>query len=343
MFVIEIADEDLPRIEDLLTEVMAECTTIDDEDFLTALTVYAQEMPRALRSAANRFRLHEPSGGCLFTGFVADDERIGDTPANWYADGAGGGSTRREDIFFLLCAALLGDPIAWATQQDGQLLHDVIPIKGHEFEQINSSTAAPLWWHTEDAFHPHRADYVGLMCLRNPDAAETTYAEFSDLTLDHETVATLSSPRYVIRPDESHLPKNRSGASRLDAPADVLERSYQWIDQMNLEPPKTPILFGDPKAPYGRLDPYFMDRIEDDPEAMAAFDTLVTEIDRNITGIGLAPGEVLFIDNYKSVHGRKPFQASFNGKDRWLRRVNVTRDLRKSRSVRVRTQARIIF
>lgn len=343
MFVIELTDADVRQVEMLLADITARAPRTDDEEFLAELTVYGQELPRAMRVQANRFRLQEPTGACLFRGFAVADDRLGDTPRSWCADEAALSSTLREDVFLLLCASLLGDPISWATQQSGRLLHDVIPIKGHELEQINSSTAAPLWWHTEDAFHPHRAEYVGLMCLRNPDAVETTYAMFDDLELDAATRAILSEPRFVIRPDESHLAKNRAATNRLAAPAALLERSYAWVKAMNDNPPLVPILYGDPDRPYGRLDPYFMDRMEDDTQAMTAFDTLVKEIDDKITGIALRPGEVLFVDNNKTVHGRKPFVACFDGRDRWLRRVNVTRDRRQSRGARATAGSHTIF
>jgi Fe(II)/alpha-ketoglutarate-dependent arginine beta-hydroxylase len=339
MFTIELSEDDRRRIDDLVAEILDGHGRPDAPELLDRITVWAQDMPRAVRTAANHFRLHEPSGGCLFTGFRVDDDAIGDTPAHW--GGARANGTAREDLFLLLCASLLGDPIAWATQQGGRLLHDVMPIKGHESEQINSSTSAPLWWHTEDAFHPCRAHYVGLLCLRNPDAVETTYAVFDDLDLDEETVRTLMEPRYVIRPDESHLPKNRGGQDG-DAPRELMERSFSWVEEMNSNPPLIPVLFGDPKAPYGRLDPYFMDRRDDDPEAMAAFDRFVKEIDDKLTSVVLKPGDALFIDNYKSVHGRKPYAARYDGRDRWLRRVNVTRDLRSSRATRVAAGARVI-
>jgi Fe(II)/alpha-ketoglutarate-dependent arginine beta-hydroxylase len=339
MFTIELTDQDRAGIDGLLAELLAAHDGVDPADFLDDVVLCAHELPRGVRRQANRFRVHEPSGGCLFTGFRVDDDSIGGTPDAWGAPGR----TRREDVFLLVCASLLGDPIAWATQQDGRLLHDVIPIRGHEHEQINSSTSAPLWWHTEDAFHPYRADYVGLMCLRNPDGVETTFANFDDLDLDQETVATLSRPRYVIRPDESHLAKNRVGRSGLDAPAELVRRSVEWVERCDAEPEKVPVLFGDPRRPYGRLDPYFMDRVDDDPAAAAAFDLFTKEIDTRLTGVVLRPGDVLFIDNYKAVHGRKPYRARFDGRDRWLRRVNLARDLRKSRDARVDPGSRVIF
>nr|WP_240810985.1 guanitoxin biosynthesis L-enduracididine beta-hydroxylase GntD [Streptomyces tendae] len=343
VWTIELTSTELEQIETLLRQLLTAHPTIEDDGFLEDVVLYAQEMPRTVRRRANEFRLHEPAGACLFTGFPVDDERIGDTPARWGGQPEGAGATRREDAFLLMCASLLGDPIGWATQQHGRLIHDVIPIAGHEFEQINSSTSAPLWWHTEDAFHPFRAEYVGLMCLRNPDAVETTFAAFDDLRLSPETRATLFEPRYVIRPDESHLPKNRDGDSGLHAPEELRQRSFAGIERMASAPEKVPVLFGDPDQPYGRLDPYFMDRVDGDPVATAAFDALTAEIDDKLTGVVLHPGDVLFIDNYKAVHGRKPFTARFDGRDRWLRRTNVSRDLRKSRGTRISAGSRVIF
>lgn len=340
-FLIGLSEDDRAQIEDLLAH-LEPLASGDLTSLLGDLAVLAQELPRSLRSKVNRFRLEEPCGTCVIRGIDVDDDRIGPTPPSWneQPDPA---STAREDVFLLMCGSLLGDPIAWATQQDGRLVHDVIPIKGHEYEQINSSSQAALWWHTEDAFHPYRADYVGLMCLRNPDGAQTTYASFDDLRLPPETVRLLCESRYVIRPDESHLSKNRAVGTCLGLSAELLERSYAWIEQMREAPPLVPILFGDPDRPYGRLDPYFMDHIDDDPAAIAAFDALVKEIDDKITSAVLQPGDVFFIDNYKAVHGRKPYAARFDGRDRWLRRINVARDLRRSRSARIAPESRVIF
>ena len=62
-----------------------------------------------------------------------------------------------------------------------------------------------------------------------------------------------------------------------------------------------------------------------------------------MTEVVLRPGDVLFIDNYRVVHGRKPFKARYDGTDRWLKRIGVTRDLRKSRAARETAASRIIY
>src|SRR5918992_1319928 len=157
---------------------------------------------------------------------------------------------------------------------------------------------------------------IGLMCLRNPDAVPTTFASIDEVRLDPDQVEVLFEPRFVFRPDPSH-------------PTDS-------------EREKAPVLFGDPRSPYVRFDPYSMDRPETE-EARSAMDYLIRAVDENLTGVALLPGECLFIDNYKAVHGRSSFKARFDGTDRWLKRINIARDLRKSRDVRKTPASRVIL
>lgn len=251
----------------------------------------------------------------MVSGYPIDDSKIGKTPAHW-RKGAGGSSTTEEEVFLNLCGALLGDAIAWAHQRDGIICQDLVPIEGHENEMIGSGSELDLVWHTEDARYSYRGDYIGLMCLRNPDAVPTTFVSIGEVPLDLDQIEVLFEPRFVFRPDPSH-------------PTDD-------------EREKAPVLFGDPGSPYVRFDPYSMDRPETE-EARSAMDYLVRAIDESLTGVALLPGECLFIDNYKAVHGRSSFKARFDGTDRWLKRINIARDLRKSRGVRKAPASRVIL
>ncbi|MNZ69489.1 Enduracididine beta-hydroxylase [compost metagenome] len=76
---------------------------------------------------------------------------------------------------------------------------------------------------------------------------------------------------------------------------------------------------------------------------MEALNYLINEIDNQIESVALQSGDILFLDNYKVIHGRKPFKAKYDGNDRWLKRLNIVRDLRKSRDARVNPESRIIF
>ena len=86
----------------------------------------------------------------------------------------------------------------------------------------------------------------------------------------------------------------------------------------------------------------FMDPPEN-PEARAALDRLIRLIGSRLEEMVLDPGEFCFIDNFKAVHGRRSFKARFDGTDRWLKRVNIMRDLRRSRGLRARSESRLLL
>jgi Fe(II)/alpha-ketoglutarate-dependent arginine beta-hydroxylase len=331
---VALTPEDKTRIGALLDDLAARYPSAEAPAFLSEAPVLSHELPLAVRRALLEFRLKEPSPLCIISGYPLDDARIGPTPAHW-KERQRHVVPLREEMLLVLLSFLLGDPIAWATQQDGALVHDIAPIPGHEKEQLGSSSAEELTWHTEDAFHPLRGDYLGMMCMRNHERVPTTLAAVDIAELDAPTLKVLFQPHFTIRPDNSHLRKNRGDA----APS---EAAHDRIEEMNTRPEKIPVLFGSPDAPYCRLDPYFMDEPED-PEARAALDRLVALINRHLQNVTLEAGDVCFIDNFKAVHGRRPFKARFDGTDRWLKRVNITRDLRRSRAFRAAADSRLLL
>ncbi|WTW91941.1 TauD/TfdA family dioxygenase [Streptomycetaceae bacterium NBC_01309] len=327
MFQVSLSPYDVDEALLLVDQLVDRYTGVEDAEFLDRAAALSHELPRSLRVALTSMRLREPEGAILVSGLPVDDAAVGPTPEYWGRQSRPE-TTRREEMFFFLCGALLGEAIAWATQQDGRLMHDVLPIRGHENVQLNSASHMKIWWHVEDAFHPYRADYVGLMCLRNHDGIATTFAALGDEPLPEETVRALFQPRFLIRPDNSHL---AAGGSAPPSGA-----------AMAPEPLPIAVLFGDPAAPYLRLDPYFMEATPDDPEAQRAFAELTARLDGNVREVALRPGQMLFVDNYRAVHGRNPFRARYDGTDRWLKRLNIARDLRKSRDMRPSAASRVL-
>jgi len=308
--------DEVASLKKLIAEIAVRYDSVEDPAFLEEATVWAQEMPRRLRAALNHFRLAEPDAAHLIiSGFPIDDEKIGRTPEHWNRPLAERRPTLEEEIFFVLASSLLGECIAWKTQQAGRLVHDVMPIRGMEQEQIGTGSEQLITWHTEDAFHPMRGDYLAMMCLRNADRVPTTFASLERIRLDPEDWQTLFEPHYTVKPDLSHTAGKAA---------------------------KIALLFGDPRSPYIRIDHYFMDRVEDNPKAQKAFDALIDAVDAEIEDMVLEPGDVCFIDNYKAVHGRRAFKARYDGHDRWLKRINITRDLRKSRADREAPASRVI-
>ena len=327
----------------LLDDLAGRYADAEDEAFLNEAGFIAQDLPRRVRKLMRDFRLFEPeSAMVVVSGWPVDEERIGPTPPHW-KEHAPENDTRAEDMLLVLLASLLGEPIGWSTQQDGRIVHDLLPIRGHEHEQVGTGSEELITWHVEDAFHPFRGDYLGMMCLRNHDRVPTTFAPISKVRLTPEQLAVLSGPHFTIRPDNSHLPRNRGNANgRSPAEQALVEKAYRRIAELCATPERIPVLFGDPGAPYVRMDPYFMDPA-DDPVARATFDELTKKVDEALEDRVLEPGDVVFIDNFQAVHGRKPFKARYDGRDRWLKRINVVRDLRKSREARLSAASRVLY
>jgi Fe(II)/alpha-ketoglutarate-dependent arginine beta-hydroxylase len=328
---LSLDDSELKAIGRLLDSVSARYRSVTDPRFLLDAPVLAHDLPIRIRRFLNDFRREEP-GAAIIAGQLAAEGHPGPTPVHWNAFPDTSPSLRHE-MLLVLYTSLLGDIIGWATQQDGRLVHDVLPIRGHEQEQLGSGSETLLTWHTEDAFHHYRSDYVVLSCLRNPYQAATTVGNIDDIRLDPADVDVLFQERFIIRPDQSHLARNNSPGSG---------GSFAAIDELNDSPEPVAVLFGAPDRPYVRADPYFMEVAAGDTAAAAALARFCTAMDEQIKDVVLVPGEYCFLDNLKVVHGRRPFHARFDGSDRWLKRVCVARDLRKSRDSRTGLLSQVI-
>jgi Fe(II)/alpha-ketoglutarate-dependent arginine beta-hydroxylase len=333
-----LTDQENVAILDLLRDLTSRYRSAEEPEFLAQAPVFAHELPRRVRQTLNEFRVYEPADAlCRIQGYLIDDREVGPTPSHW-KERQRGGAPRKEEMLLVLLGSLLGDVIAWSTQQDGAVVHDIAPIKGHEQEQLGSGSAEELTWHTEDAFHPFRGDYLGMMCMRNHDRVPTTFASLDVSGLDGRSLAVLFEPHFTIRPDNSHLSKNRVDPIDGQKP---LEDAHARIEQMKERPEKIPVLFGSLASPYCRLDPYFMD-LPDLPAAREALAKLILIVNARLEDLVLETGEFCFIDNFKAVHGRRPFKPRFDGTDRWLKRINITRNLRQSRTARSAPESRVL-
>ncbi len=303
---------------------------------LAAASGLAQRLPGTVIDELRGFRLHESASVLVLRGLLVDDLEIGPTPLDWRHEPAPERATvlKAHEVSLVLVASLLGDIFGWSTLQDARLVHDVVPMPTEERMQSGHGTVR-LEWHTEDGFHPYRCDYLLLLGLRNHDSVPTTVASLDGIELSREQRAVLSEARFLIFPDTEHLTR----AHVLTDGTGLVHNVQRMLD--NPEP--SAVLFGHPDAPYLRIDPTFMTARPGDDEAAAALGVLVAALDANLVEVSLAAGDLLVVDNYKAVHGRSAFRARFDGTDRWLKKVVVTRDLRKSRAHRAAAHERILL
>jgi Fe(II)/alpha-ketoglutarate-dependent arginine beta-hydroxylase len=308
---------------------------------LRDLELRAHDLPARLRRFLADMRHESSDAACVISSLAVDDQALGHTPAHWQSGPSPSPSSRHESVL-LMCAALLGEAFGWATQQDGAIVTDVLPVRGHENAQLGSGSTAALKWHTEEAFHPLRCDYLGLLCLRNSGIA-TVVASIGDVQIGETDREILFQPRFMICPDSSHMMSQQGPDQPTEKERRLLRAAQDRVLRMNTSPDMVGILSGDPDAPYLCVDPAYMRPMPDDKDATNALNNLERAIDAVTQEIALAPGELCFIDNFRAVHGRAPFEARFDGTDRWLKRVNITRDLRRSRAQRVSSDSRVIF
>lgn len=327
-------------IGELVTEVWTDGPCGPEEELIRIATM-ASRLPAPLAQSIQRFRLTgRPYGGFVLRGLPVDQAALGPTPAD-YRSGDQTVGARRADTLLLLLGSLLGNPFSYATQQRGQLVLDVFPVRGHEDQQLGSSSAVPLEWHNEDAFHPDRADWIMLFCLRNPYAAATTVATVQDLPISEESLDVLFEERFIIRPDESHTAS--FNASTTGIPDDEsTESAFEKVLEMTEKPKRISILGGRRTAPFVRIDPAFMEREFGDVVAEKVLSELITAVGNRLADVILRPGDLLILDNKRAVHGRRPFEPRYDGTDRWLKRVNLTADLRKTEGRRTGEHGRAL-
>ncbi|WP_395571204.1 guanitoxin biosynthesis L-enduracididine beta-hydroxylase GntD [Streptomyces sp. BK79] len=341
---LRLGPEEAEELRALATDFVKEFGAVraaDLEQLLAEIAVHAHRAPQRLRNVLNGFRLTgRPNGGLVLSGLPVDEPAVGATPRD-YTDEPAGDEVTTATALLLMIGSLLGDPFSYLSQQRGKLVLDVFPIEGHEGEQLGSSSTTLLEWHNEDAFHPHRADWIMLLCLRNPDAVPTMFASARDLELDEEHRKVLFEDRFVILPDESHTAQFNAATTGIESD-DGSAAAFERIRRMNHEPERISILGGDPEMPYVRIDPAFMRRDLGDTLAERALQGVIDAFEARMRDVALATGELLIIDNKRAVHGRRSFRARYDGTDRWLRRINVTADLRGSAGRRFGTHGRAL-
>lgn len=101
--------------------------TCEDSSFCRDVTVLAHRLPERIRRSALEARLDDRLHALVFSGNTPATENLEDTPAHWQQAGASGNVAA---FLLMLYGALLGDFIAWSTQQDSRLVTDVLPIAG---------------------------------------------------------------------------------------------------------------------------------------------------------------------------------------------------------------------
>ena len=203
----------------------------------------------------------------------------------------------------------LGEVIAYRDEKYGALVQNVVPVPALASSQSNGGSV-PLEFHTENAFHAHRPDYVGLLCLRpaHHDQVGTQVAAIRRAfpLLDEASRAILSEARFVTAAPPSFRSADSSKAH--------------------------PVLSGSADDPDICVDFHATSPL--DHRAARALSQLREALTAVRSDLVLRPGDMVFVDNRLAVHGRVAFSPRYDGSDRWLHRVFVHLDNRRTRPYR---------
>jgi L-asparagine oxygenase len=280
---------------------------LDDPAWVSAARAGWHHLPRQLRDAVSDFRRNSgPSGALLLRNLPVGAESLGDTPT------VPGSVQRRAGVsaaVLMMVAHGLGDPVAFLAEKSGALVQDVVPVPGQEEVQGNSGSVL-LSFHSENAFHEHRPDYVMLLCLRS----------------DHEGVAGLRTA--CVR--EALPLLSADDREALSAEEFVTVPPPSFGDHARATPHA--VLFGAPEDPDVRVD--FAATRPTTQRAARALSALQEAFGRTSSTVRLRQGDLSIVDNRVTVHGRTAFTPRYDGRDRWLQRTFVLADLRRSRSHR---------
>lgn len=277
-------------------------------------------LPLGLRRFLRDFRRYESAAAAVVRNVPVQAARLPPTPPGW-REAIDLDGTRREEAVLGLCGLAVGEPFAWLTLQAGRLVQNVLPVRGDELAQSGYGSRALLEFHTEDGFHPQRPDYLLLFGVRNHEAVPTLVASVRDARLPERTRRVLRERRFVILPD----PEHQRQLAEIEPGHPALDSVRRWSDH----PEPTSVLSGDPRSPYVQLDRPFMRAVNGDPDAEGTLDDLMTALERVQHPIVIDPGTLVIIDNAVAVHGRLPFEARYDGTDRWLKKLLVRRDIRR--------------
>ncbi|WKU48220.1 guanitoxin biosynthesis L-enduracididine beta-hydroxylase GntD [Streptomyces sp. VNUA116] len=328
-----LGGQEAARLQDLVADLRAAHADPSTAAFYDSAWRATALLPDGLRHFLEEYRRGEHAAACLVHGFPVDDSAVGPTPGHWSAAVATD-AARDQELMLALCGMVLGEPFGWATLQGGSLVQNVLPIRGDEDRQSGYGSGALLEFHTEDGFHPQRCDYLMLFGLRNADRVPTIVASVRDVELSGEDRRILAEERFHIFPDTEHI-------RQLEA-RDPAHPALAGMRRMLEQPRPEAVLFGDRLSPYLRIDRPFMRAAGGDARAEAALDRLMAELERVQQDVVVGPGTLLVVDNYLAAHGRRSFTARYDGTDRWLKKLTVSRNLRRGLGGRAAAGHRVL-
>jgi hypothetical protein len=305
--VIDVADEEHKYLAGLLEGIQHDPYQ-DFESFYLDAKLLFHELPRRIRRQLIEFSQKSNVDGVLMLRNLPLDRGLPATPTKtgekWEKP------TRASELWLCAVAAALGEPVGYLQEKQGRIFQDVYPTSVNADKLSSESSSILLDFHTEIAFHPFMPDYILLYGLRQ-DPLKEARTIFSSV----RRIFNLLTPGDR---DTLFLDLFRTG----------VDYSFGNFEEKQGAGPLVSVLYGDRLDPFLRYDLDLM--VGETPAARHALQVvreLVNKVKRDAV---IEPGSLLVLDNRRCVHARSHFTAFYDGRDRWLQRMAVVRDLQAS-------------
>jgi L-asparagine oxygenase len=279
---------------------------VDEHSWVTACRAGSTLLPQRLRERLREFRRDPGENGALL---LRNLPGAADRPTPNEKGSVERIATVGAAVISLVSMEL-GEVIAYRNEKSGALVQNVVPVPGQETHQSNAGSTR-LEMHVENAFHPRRPDFVGLMCVR----------------ADHERIAGLQVG--CIRRAVHELPEDVRAVLSEERFTTQAPPSFGRPDDAT---PVHAVLTGERSDPDVQVD--FHATYGHDTDAKNALEILRDAVAAVTETLVLEAGDLAFVDNRVTLHGRTLFTPRYDGRDRWLYRTFVHLDHRRSRAMR---------
>ncbi|ERT11094.1 TauD/TfdA family dioxygenase [Photorhabdus temperata] len=306
-------------IKDLIDHIVFDEKLDHQYDFLEKAPIFAQELPRSIREEFYNFKryekyaaIHVKDNPVLLNGVQPTPTRLIELEDGYKINDA--------KILLGLYGSLLGEGIGFTSQRNGSIYNNIIPFE--ELQNVSNSSSGSnkdFGFHVEDAFHPARAEFLGLVCMRNEEKAPTTISCIDGIELTDKEKDLLFRNRFYI----SHNP--------IHSTSNIIDEEGQAI------------LFGAKEKPYVRINAAALNLDNNSLDEINAVNKVINFFNKNKKSIVLNTSDCIFVDNFRCVHARDAYEPFFGEKARWLARVVFATDLKKSRGMRGSVQSRAII
>jgi Taurine catabolism dioxygenase TauD, TfdA family len=286
------------------------------EEFLREAEFSFHELEVGLRRSVIDFKRRGNAHGALLISGLPLDPGLPPTPYSQQPPKSK--QTFFSEAWLAMIGQALGDPIAYSVHHDGEIFQNVCPIAKEEGVQSAHSSKVFLEWHTEQVFHPELPDFVVLLCLRGDRDGEAKTAVASVENILAEVPLRMRQFLYE--------PKFRAG----------IDYSFGGSSSGAGFGPLVSMLYGHAYDPFLKFDPDTMSPT--DRNSYLVLQKMKTIVKQVYNYVKLEPGDLLIVDNRRSIHARSVFKPRYDGQDRWLQRIYVRRDQSTAEEERYRNE-----